>query len=45
MKLDGGFKVIVTGRKGFDVLAWVEMLEEAARQARATLEPAESEAA
>jgi ParB family transcriptional regulator, chromosome partitioning protein len=41
MKVDGGFKVTVSGRKGFDVLAWVEVLEDAARQARAKLEPAE----
>jgi hypothetical protein len=41
VKVDGGFKVTVSGRKGFDVLAWVEMLEDATRQARAKLEPAE----
>jgi ParB family transcriptional regulator, chromosome partitioning protein len=45
MKLDGGFKVTVSGRKGFDDASWVEMLEEAARKARATLEPAEDQTA
>ena len=43
LKVDGGFKVTVAGRKGFDVAAWVEVLEDAARQARARLEPAEQD--
>jgi ParB family chromosome partitioning protein len=34
----GGIKVVCSGRKGFDVGAWVEALEDAARQARAKLE-------
>ena len=40
LKAGAGLKVSVTGRKGFDVLAWVEALEDATRQARAKLEPA-----
>jgi ParB family transcriptional regulator, chromosome partitioning protein len=36
-----GLKVTVAGRKGFDVLTWADALEDAARQVRARLEPAE----
>lgn len=41
-KASGGLKVVVTGRKGFDVLAWVEALEEAALAARGKLEQGEA---
>ena len=34
---DGGLKVVVSGRKGFDVLAWIEALENATAQARGQL--------
>jgi ParB family chromosome partitioning protein len=35
VKSIGGLKVIVQGRKGFDVEAWIEALEDAARQVKA----------
>jgi ParB family transcriptional regulator, chromosome partitioning protein len=41
IKLDGGFKVIVSGRKGFDEAAWAEMLKEALERVTAKLGPAE----
>ena len=41
VKLDGGFKVVVTGRKGFDGAALLAMLEEAAAKVRAEVESSE----
>jgi ParB family transcriptional regulator, chromosome partitioning protein len=41
VKTTKGLKVVVTGRKGFDVLDWIEALEDATRQARSKLEPTE----
>jgi ParB family chromosome partitioning protein len=41
VKLDGGFKVVVTGRKGFDQTTLVALLTDALEQERAKLEPAE----
>jgi ParB-like chromosome segregation protein Spo0J len=38
LKIDGGFKVTVAGRKGFDIRAWVDVLKEALEQAMAKLE-------
>ena len=38
LKTAGGIKVIAQGRKGFDVLAWVEALRDALDQATAKLE-------
>jgi ParB family transcriptional regulator, chromosome partitioning protein len=46
VKSVGGLKVIVQGRKGFDVEAWIEALEDAARQAKARrVPPVEEQAA
>jgi ParB family chromosome partitioning protein len=45
LKTPAGFKVTVETRKGFDVPAWLEALEDAARQVRAKLEPADEQAA
>jgi hypothetical protein len=49
VKTAGGLRVTVAGRKGFEVLAWVEALEDALGQARAKLVseggPAEDQAA
>ena len=45
VRLNGGARVTVASRKGFDAASWVEMLEEAARKARATLAPADGTAA
>jgi ParB family chromosome partitioning protein len=42
-KTSTGFKVVVSHRKGFDLLALAEALEEAARQVRAKLEFVEAE--
>ena len=39
----GGLKVTVSGRKGFDVLAWLEAMEDATRQVRAKLEAVEGQ--
>jgi ParB family transcriptional regulator, chromosome partitioning protein len=41
VKLDGGFKVIVSGRKGFDQATLVELLKDALEREMAKLEPAE----
>ena len=40
VKLDGGFKVVVSGRKGFDEATWVEVLRAALGRAAARIEPA-----
>jgi ParB family transcriptional regulator, chromosome partitioning protein len=39
VKTAGGFKVTVAGRKGFDVLTWIEQLEDALEQAKGKLDP------
>jgi ParB family transcriptional regulator, chromosome partitioning protein len=44
IKTTGGLKVVVSGRKGFDVPAWIEALEDALGQARSRM-GGESEAA
>lgn len=41
VKLAGGFKVVITGRKGFDLATRAQMLREALEQTMAKLEPAE----
>ena len=41
IRVDGGLKVVVSGRKGFDVLAWVEALRHALEHATAELKPAD----
>ena len=41
LKLDGGFKVVVSGRKGFDDATWAEVLKAALEQVTAKREPAE----
>jgi ParB family transcriptional regulator, chromosome partitioning protein len=41
LKVDGGFKVTVSGRKGFDEASWAEVLKDALDQVTAKLEPAE----
>jgi len=41
LKVDGGFRVIVSGRKGFDDAAWFGVLKDALEQVAARLEPAE----
>jgi ParB family transcriptional regulator, chromosome partitioning protein len=43
VKAPSGLKVTVAGRKGFDVLAWIEAMEFAIGEARAKLEPAEEQ--
>jgi ParB family transcriptional regulator, chromosome partitioning protein len=45
LKTAGGIKVIARARKGIDLLAWAEALEEAARQVRAKLESVEEQVA
>ena len=45
IKLDGGFKVVVTGRKGFDEAAWAELLRAALEQVAARIDSAEGQAA
>jgi ParB family transcriptional regulator, chromosome partitioning protein len=45
LKTAGGLKVTVAGRKGFDLPAWLEAMEDAARQVRAKLESVEDHAA
>jgi ParB family chromosome partitioning protein len=43
VKTASGLKVVVSGRKGFDTLAWFEAMEDATRQVRAKLEPTEGQ--
>ena len=45
IRTQGGAKVTVAMRKGFDVLAWVEAMEDAIRQVRAMLEQTEGQEA
>ena len=39
LRLDGGFKVVVSGRKGFDIATRARLLKEALDQSLAILEP------
>jgi hypothetical protein len=39
-----GLKVTVAGRKGFDITAWLEAMEDATRQVRVKLEFVEDQA-
>jgi ParB family transcriptional regulator, chromosome partitioning protein len=45
IKTSSGIKVIAQARKGFDVLAWVEALEDALQQARAKVDESSPETA